>query len=428
MDKTNTNPQDKEELKSVYLSEITPESITPKFEAIRSKDQIPFVNEDNEQWPDMLIDLVNNSAVHGAIVKSKIDQVSGKGFTWDENEEGSDLLTAWAKNVNSDGEDLNEILWKVSTDFEIHNGFAMLINWSKDWTKIVSIEHVDFSKVRANKVNEQTGKVDSYWYSWDWTKQREGKVNIPVFNMSTAKTNKTAYEEAVSKGNNEDLQAIFLKPTTQIIYYKPYTPGEFYYPLPNYNGALAAIKTDILSDGYGLNEFENGLNASMIVTFFNLMTPQARNQAAKKMNAMHTGPRGKKTIYHFANKSEDAIKVDKIDAAKANGIYTSVNENTLQKILSAHRITDPIIVGINTSGGFGESEKVKAAINFWYNTVIFPEQLEITKVFNKIMKQNNFPMVSIDPLDLLPEEDRANDEEINSEVNEENEETNTINE
>ena len=420
MDNTKMNPEmnlSKEELESIYFSEITPESITPMFEAQRSKDYIPFINEDMEQWPDMLIDLMNNSALHGAIVKSKIDQVSGKGFTWDVSAEGSDMLAAWAGNINSEGEDLNEVLWKVSTDFEIHNGFALLVNWSKDWTTVISIEHVDFSKIRANKVCEKTGKVLSYWYSWDWTKQRAGKVNIPVFNMGTAKTNKDAYQQAVEKGNNEELQEMFLKPTTQIYYYKPYTPGEFYYPLPSYNGALSAIKTDILSDGYGLGTFENGLNASMIVTFFNLMTPQSRNSAVKKFKAMHEGSRGKRTIYHFANKAEDALKVDKLDSNKADGVYTSVNENTLQKILSAHRITDPIIVGISTAGGFGDAEKIKAAINFWEATVIIPEQLEITKVFNKIMSINQFPDVWIDPLDLMPEEDSIVDEEVNSEVN-----------
>lgn len=409
----------KEEQDVILLSEVTPESITPSFNSVRNKDQVPFVNEDNEQWPDMIIELANNSATHGAIIQAKIDQVSGLGLVWEETEPNAALLDAWSKNMNSEGEDINEILWKVTTDLVLHNGYALLVNWSKDWTKIVSIEHLDFSKVRANKVDNDTGKVEFYWYSWDWSKQRTRKDCIPRFNMASAAQNKKAYAEAIEKGNNKDLQDVFLKPTTQLLYYKPYTPGQFYYPLPTYNGALAAIKTDILSDGYGLSSFESGLNASMIVTFFGLLTPDAQRKAVKKFQYMHEGSRGKKTIFHFQpDETKKGLEVNKIDSNKADGVYTSVNENTLQKILTAHRITDAILVGVQTSsGGFDGGERLTAAIDFWNKSVINPMQQEITKTFNKIMSINQFPTISIDPLDLTPEVGVV-EEDVNSETNE----------
>jgi hypothetical protein len=401
----------------IFLSEITPESITPKFESVRTKEYVPFVTEDGQQWPDMIIELYRNSATHGAIIRSIIDQVSGKGLTWDASANNSVLLDSWASNINQHGEDINEVLWKVTTDLVLHNGLSLLVNWSKDWTKIISIEHVDFSKVRANKCDE-TGKVTHYWYSWDWNNQRSKKTVLPSFNMASAAENKKAYKEALTKGSIEELEQQFVKPTTQLLYYKPYEPGEFYYPLPTYNGALAAIKTDILSDGYGLSAFESGLNASMIVTFFGLLSPDARRNAVKKFNYMHQGPRGKKTVYHFANKSEDSLKIDKIDSNKADGVYTSVNENTLQKILSAHRITDAIIVGVQGSGGWDSGDKVKSAIEYWHNTVINPLQQEVVKVFNKIMAVNQFPELSIDPVELMSESKPL--EDVNSEPNNQN--------
>lgn len=417
----------KEDIDSMNFSDLTPESISPNFHSVRSKDYVPYVTEDGKQYPDMLIDMYNSSALHGAILRSKIDQVSGEGFVWDTSIEGSDLLTAWAGNCNMHDEDLNEVLWKVSTDFELFNGFALLINWSKTWDKIISLEHIDFSKIRAEKVN-QDGIVEGYWYSWKWEKQRSGKVYIPTFNMASAAENKKAYKKAIEKGTNEELQAIFLKPTTQIIYYKPYHPDSFYYPLPEYNGALAAIQTDILSDGYGLNSFQNGLSADIVVTMFNLMTPEKKRQAAKKFDYMYTGSRGgKKIVYHFANKVEEALKIDKIGNNKEDGIYTSVNENTLQKILSGHRITTPELVGIKAAGQLGSGNDAQL-INFWQNTVIIPEQNEITKIFNKIMDINQFPIISIKQTQLLTEEDAAEIEDINSEVNDEDNNENKIKE
>jgi hypothetical protein len=392
-------------ISDLEFADLNPKESAPVFSSVRGKDWIPYLTSDgNKQYPDKLIELMNNSALHGAILQSKTDQVAGNGFVWDEGDleqEDSTKMALWMSNINPE-EDANEVLWKLSTDLELFGGVAILVTWTKDWSAIGSIRHIDFSKVRAHTVNDQ-GVIPGYWYSWDWSKQRADKILIPAFNEGTAAENKKAYEDAVKKGNSQELQAIFLQPTTQIFVYKPYRPNSFYYPLPEYVGGISAIETDILSDQYGVASFQNGLNTNIIVTFFDLNTEEAQNKEARKFLKAHTGAsKSNKPIIAFAKSQETALKIDSISASKEDKLFMTINENTVQKILSAHRITDPILVGLKVSGaGFNGGESLQLSIDYWNRTVIIPQQLVLTKIWNKFTAINDLPVVSIEPLTLF---------------------------
>ena len=398
---------------------LDPAYSAPTFEAVRGKSWIPYVNPDGEQYPDMLIALYNNSALHGAILQSKIDQVIGNGFVWDVDdamdEETQLQMSQFMSDITGDGEDVNEIGYKFSNDLEIFGGIAAIITWTNDWTRIATVEHVDFSKIRAEAVDPSTGKIPGYWYSWDWSKQRQDKHFLPAFSTAGAQANRAAYkraEQALKDGNPDELEVMLQNPTSQIFYYKPYRPGSFYYPHPDYVGAIAAIQTDILSDQYGVSSFENGLNTNVIVTMFGVATDEQKNKEAKKFLKMHTGAaKANKPIIAFAKDQNDALKVDPISNSKEDKLFMTINENTLQKILSGHRITDPVLVGIKSPGELGNSD-LSIAIDFWNTTVIQPEQLVLTKFMNKVMEINELPEVFIEPLQLYVDPADEVEEEI----------------
>ena len=158
------------------FAQLDPKQSAPEFNYVRGKEWIPYVTVDGVQYPDKLIDLYNNSALHGAILQSKIDQVSGNGFIWDEPDSSileESEMTYFMDNINSD-EDANELLWKMTSDLEVFGGIALQITWTANWEKIGSIRHLDFSKVRANKVNDD-GKVPGY-YTNDYVYWLESKI------------------------------------------------------------------------------------------------------------------------------------------------------------------------------------------------------------------------------------------------------------
>ena len=72
----------------------------------------------------------------------------------------------------------------------------------------------------------------------------------------------------------------------------------------------------------------------------------------------------------------------------ADGYYTSVNEMVVQKILTAHKITSPMLLGIKTSGQLGGRTELIDAYTHFLTTVIQPLQQEILDVFTYLFNTN----------------------------------------
>ena len=74
--------------------------------------------------------------------------------------------------------------------------------------------------------------------------------------------------------------------------------------------------------------------------------------------------------------------------------YLALQELLTSNILSGHRCTSPMLMGIrDTGGGLGNNaDELNSAANFYLNTVIKPYQDQIVKVLRKIFKVNNMDM------------------------------------
>ena len=72
----------------------------------------------------------------------------------------------------------------------------------------------------------------------------------------------------------------------------------------------------------------------------------------------------------------------------ADGYYTTVNDMVTQKILTGHRITSPMLVGIKTAGQLGGRDELLNAYSHYLTTVIYPMQSDILKTFESIFAVN----------------------------------------
>ena len=73
-----------------------------------------------------------------------------------------------------------------------------------------------------------------------------------------------------------------------------------------------------------------------------------------------------------------------------DGYYTTINDMSIQQILTAHRITSPMLLGIKTEGQLGgRAELIDARVLFEHN-VIEPMQQEILRQLEGIL-QINYP-------------------------------------
>ena len=58
----------------------------------------------------------------------------------------------------------------------------------------------------------------------------------------------------------------------------------------------------------------------------------------------------------------------------------------VQKILTAHRITSPVLLGIATPGALGQRNEMLDAYNLFLNMVVKPYQQDILSVFEEMLE------------------------------------------
>ena len=313
-------------------------------------------------FPNSLIELYNNSSIHNTCVNAIVDGIVGEGLVTD---------PAYILDVaNSDGESWNDIFKKVAQDFKLFGGFALEVIWNKARTKVAEVYHIDFSWLRA-KEKDYRGKVPGYFISDEWAEQYRYGARpatdlpyLPVYNP------KKAIDEA-----------------KQIYVYNPYRPGQKYYPLPDYVGALRVIDLDCEVDNFHVNNLKNGLAPSLAITTFTNADEDEREAIERMLRLQYQGTNNAGSMmYMDVADPSVAPQITLIPQNGADGYYTTLNDTVVQKILTAHRITSPMILGIKTEGQLGGRAEVIDAYLLLINTVIRPFQQDILTVFETLLE------------------------------------------
>ena len=313
-------------------------------------------------FPEYLIYLFNNSAINNTAIHATVDAIIGEGLVCDQ----SHLLD----NANSDGESWNDIFKKTALDYKLYGGFAWEVIWSKDRSRIAEIYHIDFSWLRAKEKNER-GKIPGYYISDEWAeKYRYGGTGGGLFN------------QIASSGINVDLPflPVFNKlkkqeEPKQLFVYNPYRPGQRYYPLPDYVGALKVINLDAEVDTFHLANIQNGLAPSLSITTFTNADPDQKQEIEQMLRTQYQGAGAAgQMIYMDVDSPENAPIVTPILSNGNDDYYVTINTMVTEKILTAHRITSPEIFGIMTPGKLGGKDEVTDAYLLFINTVVRPFQ------------------------------------------------------
>jgi hypothetical protein len=334
---------------------------TKSYEVLDKQKYVKYGEDD--LFPIHLIELVNNSSIHNTCINGIVDAIYGEGLT-------SNLPFALEK-ANNDGETWNDIFWKVAMDYKIFGGFALEVVWSVDGERIAEVYHMDFSYLRA-KEKDHRNKVPGYYYSTDWGSKYNAKVLIEDYPFLPSFNKDIAFDHP-----------------NQVIYYQPYRPGQKYYPLPDYIGGLKVIALDAEIDNFHMNNIMNGLAPSLAITTFTNASDDERRTIEAMLREQYAGSGNAGSLMYIDVASkEEAPVITPIPQNGADGYYTDVNDMVLQKILTAHRITSPMIFGIKEAGQLGGRTEVIDAYLLLLNQVIKPMQQDILDVFGIIFDIN----------------------------------------
>ena len=335
-----------------------------RISLIERKDKFYISFGADNGFPNKLIDLMNYSSIHGTCVNATVEAIIGNGLTSNR----PDTLDF----ANYDKESWNDIFKKVAKDLKLFGGFALEIIWSKDRTKIAEVYHIDYSYLRAKEKNLR-GKIPGF-YIWDEWSGINSYVNQSLTDIPFL----PSYNP-----NNK------LEEPSQIYVYHAYRPGMRYYPLPDYVGALKVIELDAQVDNFHLNNITNGVVPSVAITTFTNANEEEREAIEIMLRNQYGGTENAGAlIYMDVDSPENAPVITPIQSNGTDEYYTTINDLVTQKILTAHRITSPMMLGIKTEGQLGGRDETIDAYLLFTNTVIRPFQQAILDCFDEIFKIN----------------------------------------
>ena len=313
-----------------------------------------FVNYGADNlFPQYLVDLFHSSATHNALSTTIAMMIFGEGFD----------ATTLEGRLAFDQWNLNDELRKACLDFKIQGGFALEINWSLDRTTIANVSHLPFENIRSGFVNEDE-IVETYYYSKDWSNKQEERVEIHRF--------------------HKEMNIEF---PTQILYVKPFSPGSFYYPKPDYIGSINYIELDKEIGVYHINNIKNGMSPSFSIHFKNGIPPQEeRNRIRMDIERQLAGASNAgKFIVTYSDDPERKPDFEPFQLSDAHNQYQFLSEEVTSKIMVGHRVTSPQMFGVSVPGKLGGGGELAEASELFERNVIAPARQVVTEAVKTLL-------------------------------------------
>lgn len=353
-----------------------------RFSSIQLPSSIEKINKDWVSWggdnnfPNFIIELANKSSMNRRAILAKADAVSGKGFTT------GNEATEYILNKANPKESWDEVLDKVALDYVMFGGYALNIIWSRDGKSVSEVYHIDFSKIRSGKLNDED-EVEEYYYCFDWKSTRKyTPIAYPAFSAERA--------VIASEENTNNL--------SQILYYKNYSPDQIFYPLPEYVGALNDIQLDISISTFHVSNLANGLTPSLWVHFpTGDPGPEGRFQLYEEISDAYSGAEnGGRFFLTFSDGQDNKPEITPLSLSN-DGYYLQLEERVSSRILSGHGISSPLLLGLRVgSSGLGSnSDEILTAWKHFQFTVIRPMQKTILKTFKNLMFYKGYPEINL---------------------------------
>ena len=322
-----------------------------------AQQEIPNIIEDTKtryQWvpvgvigPDdffqNITDAYNNSTTNAACVEGIADLIFGKGL-YSKNQAFQPILEKIIPQ---------EELKRVAFDLKLYGNGVFQVYWNDDHTKIIKMYHSPVQNFRAEKLYDKP-KIENYFYCTDWSdhKAQRFKKKIPAFGTSTD--------------------------NMEILWIKNYSPGKYYYSLPDWIPALQFSFAEAELSNLHLNNIENGFLPLVMVNMNNgIPAPEERDTIEDLIEAKFTGTRNAgRFMISFNDDPERKPTVDIISTDNLHDKYKYVADYAQDRILVAHRVTSPLLFGIRTvSNGFSsQSEEMKTAYSILQTMTVNPFQ------------------------------------------------------
>ena len=331
----------------------------PYIDKMTRKDSWVKFDVDN-QYPERVLDMVNSSPLQKSILESRKTYIIGAGLDKvDENVYTPNMYESWI-----------DLIEKCVSDYVYLNAFAVQVILNESGNRF-SFYHQPVQQVRFANYNDKNF-IEKAYLCTDWRKAQKNKnvVEIPMFGSETPKKGK-AY----------------------LLYFKPDQVGEYYYGIPEYMSAANYIMADAALSQYYNNYIHNNFSANLALRFPTEPTEEKKEELYENLRKSFGGAENAGNILLLFGENGVVPEINSIESVNAD-LYNSVVDIIKLALVSANRLTSPILAGISTSSGFSsKSDEMIAAYTLYKLTVINSERAFLLKGFNKMLEMNGHARV-----------------------------------
>jgi hypothetical protein len=373
-------------IRVVNLSSYT----TPKVKEVKNQDFVSYGDDNN--YYQYLIDRYNGSPTNNAAINGISQLIFGKGLDATDSNRKPDQY-AQMKSLFTD-----DCVMKLVNDLKLLGQCAMQVIYNELHTEILMVEHFPVETLRAERANED-GDILGYYYYHNWTEYRKGDEldRYPAFGTS--------------------------KEGMEILFVKPYKTGFYYYSPVDYQGGLQYAELEEEISNYHLNNIMNGLAPSMLINFNNgVPDEEQRELIEQRIYEKFSGTSNAgKFILAFNDDSTQSASIEPVQLSDAHNQYQFLSDESMRKIMVAHRIVSPMLLGIKDNTGFGNNaDELKTASQLMDNTVIRPFQNLLIKSFDQILAYNDIALdlyfKTLQPIEFTDLENATNKEQVEQET------------
>ena len=310
-------------------------------------------------YPNLIYALYSESPLQSSIINNQIKYVYGAGLKDYE-------ASIFQPNIAERWEDF---IKKIVVDFCIYGAFAVQVVVSEDGNRFLYY-HMPVNQVRLGAYNDEN-QIEYAYLATDWSRINSSNVvEIKMFGVEQPK-----------KGER------------YLLYFKPYDPNELFYAIPKWMSASNWIMADIALSRYYNNYIRNNFSANLAITYPCDLDEEKKAELYNMLVDSFGGEQNAGNILLLFGENGTNPVVNPVESVNAD-LYQNVCDTVLKYIVSANRLTSPMLAGLDTASGFSaKAEEIIAAYTLYKLTVIDELRNFIIDKVNYLLMLNGFPRV-----------------------------------
>lgn len=333
--------------------------VRPEIKEVQGRKWV--LNGDKNSFYNTIIDAYNGSPTNSAIIDSYSQFIYGKGIT---SVKKISMATQWSEAISIFSK--ND-LRRICKDFEMFGETSIEVKYLNG--KVRKAFHVPKQRI-APEVADLKGNIVAYWY---------------CYNFADTQKNKPVRFDAFGYGSGDEKRS-------EILVIKDYQIGQFYYSNPSYLSGLSWAKFEEEFQNYCINHIRNGLSNGYIINM-NGGVQESEAEVRKWSNKIRTDLSGSnnagKFFINFNDGKDSEVTITATEVSEAHKQYEYLTAEARQQLMTAHKLTTPMLVGVKEASGFSSNaEEIKIGFEELMINVIKPKQEIVLDGLMEILRVN----------------------------------------